>query len=94
MVMQNRHDGTGSSDWWNDLPPAVRMRISAPPELTSRRNDPSVDLTTGNENRSHTPGLLRDLSRLAFLFLVVALANLVFLLIALSFLSGSGALSG
>jgi hypothetical protein len=84
MVMRNRHDGKNTPEWWDDLPPAVRKRISPAPsdesEGSSRDNcrDPVP----------HRSRILRDLARLAVLFLIVALANLLFLLIALSFLAG------
>ena len=84
MVMRNRYDGTNTPDWWDDLPPAVRKRISpAPQEAESRGEAAHV-----SEPVAHRPGILRDLTRLAVLFLIVALANLLFLVIALSFLIG------
>lgn len=82
MVTRNQHDPS-SSGWWDDLPPAVKRRVQRP----------GSDLLPHPANTSDEPGQYRprvvyDLSRLAMLFFAVALANLLFLLIALSFLSG------
>jgi hypothetical protein len=84
MVMRNRHDGTNTPEWWDDLPPAVRKRITPAPRTTK---DPSPDLR--RQRVAHRSGILRDLARLLVLFLIVALAFLLFLLIALSFLVGA-----
>ena len=48
----------------------------------------NLTTNTRREPIAHRSGILRDLARLAVLFLIVALANLLFLLIALSFLAG------
>jgi hypothetical protein len=84
MVMQNRHDGAQSHDWWDDLPPAVRKRFSCrplpePPQVPST---PRIE----QEAARPRPGIMRDLGRVAGLFLVVAIANLLFLLLALIFI--------
>lgn len=86
MVMRNRHDGTNTPDWWDDLPPAVRNRISPVSYPADDRRCSSEGMRPPFAPRS---GILRDLTRLVILFLVVALAFLLFLLIALSFLAGS-----
>jgi hypothetical protein len=85
MVMRNRHDGTDTPGWWDDLPPAVRRRFSNRVPLPDS-SEPL--LFAGREPVPTRPSVFRDLSRLAVLFLVVAVANLLFLLIALSFLAG------
>jgi hypothetical protein len=85
MVMRNRHDGTNTPEWWDDLPPAVRKRITPAPRTVQSR-DPSPD--PRRQPVSHRSGVLRDLTRLLVLFLIVALAFLLFMLIALSFLVG------
>jgi hypothetical protein len=82
MVMRNRHDGASSSGWWDDLPPAVRRRIAHPPHSL----DEEPETIASREPSAGRPSILRDLSRLAVLFLLVAIANLLFILIALSFL--------
>ena len=73
MVMRNRHDG-GASGWWDDLPPAIKARFAGPPPATADRPRPTA------------PEWLRELSRVGLLFLAVAVANVLFLLVALSFL--------
>jgi hypothetical protein len=83
MVMRNRHDGTNTPEWWDDLPPAVRKRISP---MARPEEDPGAELARGPV--ASRAGILRDLTRLAALFVIVAVANLLFLLIALSFLAG------
>jgi hypothetical protein len=83
MVMPNRNDGANSPRWWADLPAPVRDRI-APPDATPHAGT--------EDDAPYRPRLLADLSRLAFLFLAVALANILFLLVALSYLSGRGPL--
>lgn len=82
MVTRNQHDGGSSSGWWDDLPAAVKARVQrpapAPEQPTARATEPAP----------YRPTVVYDLTRLAALFLAVALANLLFLLVALSFLSG------
>ncbi|MFO0797287.1 MAG: hypothetical protein U0804_07400 [Gemmataceae bacterium] len=74
MVMRNRHDG-GAPGWWDDLPPAIKARFAERPLVPA-------------EARSQPSALewVRELSRVALLFLAVAVANVLFLLVALSFL--------
>ncbi len=85
--MQNRHDGANSPNWWDDLPPSVKRRVSRPqPEAESSAHP--------DDSFPYQPAVVSDLSRLAILFLVVAVANILFLLIALSFLFGRGPLAG
>ena len=78
MVMRNRHDGGGPSGWWDDLPPRVRARFAGPPPL-DYDHAPARPRPTSLE-------WVRELSRVALLFLAVAVANVLFLLVALSFL--------
>ena len=84
MVMRNRSDGSGPPHWWDDLPPQARDRFSPPlapeAEPADRAAEPPPPLDRGE--------LLRDLSRLAVLFALVALGNILFLLVALSFVNG------
>lgn len=76
MVMRNRSDG-GNTGWWDDLPPRVKARFAGPPTVVA---EPAP---------APTPTRLdwvRELSRVALLFLAVAVANVLFLLVALSFI--------
>lgn len=75
MVMRNRHEGGGTSGWWDDLPPAVKARFSQPALAPAADRRPPTALEW-----------VRELSRVALLFLAVAVANVLFLLVALSFL--------
>lgn len=79
MVMRNRHDG-GNTGWWDDLPPRVKARFAGPPPR------PDADPPAAPASRLEW---VRELSRVALLFLAVAVANVLFLLVALSFI-GSG----
>lgn len=79
MVMRNRNDGADARRWWDDLPPRVRQRVGLPPPEAEAAAEPPT-VSRGE--------LLRDLSAVAVLFAVVAVANLLFLLVALSFVAG------
>ena len=84
MVTSNRNGGSDTPHWWDDLPPAVRRRVSRPePEPRPGAADPAG-------GPSYRPPVVRDLTRLGVVFLLVALCNLLFLLLALSFLSNRG----
>jgi hypothetical protein len=88
MVMPNQHDGASSPGWWEDLPPQVKQRVS-PPVPTSAIEPPARrEEFAEHDPAPYRPAVITDLSRLAILFLVVALANVLFLLVALSFLAG------
>ena len=89
MVMPNQHDGASSPGWWDDLPPQVKQRVS-PPVPTSAIEPPPARREEFPEHdpAPYRPAVISDLSRLAILFLVVALANVLFLLVALPFLAG------
>jgi len=96
MAMRNRRDETNTPDWWDDLPPAIRQRITNPfrAERTIRNDEPrDTPPSTARGPHLHRPRLLRDLSQLAILFLVIAVASLLYLLIALSFLTGGPAIA-
>ena len=78
------NDGASPGGWWDDLPPAVKRRVTPrPPEVEARR-DPPAEVPPP----AYRPAVFADLTRLAGLILVVALANLLFLILALSFLAG------
>jgi hypothetical protein len=97
MDMRNRHDGANAPQWWDDLPPEVKKRCANSPH---RWNQDDSD--TGCEPQEEwfedaSPPrvrITRDLSWLTLIFVVVAFANLVFLLIAMSFLHGRGLFGG
>jgi hypothetical protein len=84
MVMRNRHDGTNTPEWWDDLPPAVKQRIS-PARRTFDDEPASPAPHASMEAVARRLGHLRYLTLLAMMFLAVALATLLFILIALSY---------
>lgn len=90
MVMRNRHDGANAPQWWDDLPPEVKKRCANSPHL---RNRDSSNGTGETEEDWLTPPQVKvsgDFSRLSLIFLAIVFANLVLLLIAVSFLHGRG----
>jgi hypothetical protein len=84
MVMRNRHDGGGTPQWWDDLPPRVRSRFSNPPAPDEPAERTAADPRPTPTRRE----IAGDLSRLVLLFAAIAIANLLFLLVAVSFLTG------
>ncbi len=90
MVTRNRHNEPNSDGWWDDLPPSVKKRVPRPEPSPL----PSLDSRAAEYQEPHSPPrqstVASDLSRLAVLFFAVAIGNILFLLIALSFLSGNG----
>ena len=79
MVTSNRSGGGGAPHWWDDLPPQMRDRFTYPlAEPEEPRPDEAPAPVSGGE-------LLGDLSRLAVLFVLIALGNILFLLAALYF---------
>lgn len=80
MVMRNRHDnGGGPPGWWDDLPQQIKARFAGPPAAAPEPPPAPQPRPTSLE-------WVRELSRVALLFLAVAVANVLFLLVALSFL--------
>lgn len=91
MVMRNRHDdGANAPGWWDDLPPNVRKRCSSSPH---REGADDSDPFSGQTDGSSRTGVAWDLSWLALVFVIIALANILFLLAALTFLHGRGLFS-
>lgn len=88
MVMRNRHDGAGSPGWWDDLPPRVRARFGTRPADSPDPDDPPAAPRQSSASGRSALEWVHELSRLALLFLAVAVANLVVLLLALAFLDG------
>jgi hypothetical protein len=76
MVARNRYEGGNPPGGRDDLPPRLRDRLRS--RLTPA--DTAVGHRTG---RPVSPGWLRGVGRLALLFLCVAVANVLVLLLAL-----------
>ncbi len=91
MVMRNRHDGADTPNWWDDLPPGLRKRFASVPHRDTAARD-ELRHSAERDPVPYRPGVIGDLSRLAALFFLIAVANLLFLLIALTFLFGAGPL--
>jgi hypothetical protein len=83
MVMPNRSEG-GASGWWDDLPPRVKARFAGPPPAPAAPEPPTA--TVAARPGPTALDWVRELSRFALLFLAVAVANVLFLLVALSFI--------
>jgi hypothetical protein len=86
MVMRNRGDGSDAPHWWDDLPPKVRERFTRPlapvhdEQPVARTEEPPPPVSGGE--------LVGELSRLAVVFALVALGNILFLFAALYFVYG------
>ena len=90
MVMRNRHDGAGASRWWDDPPPGVKARFDPHPAADHDTREylrPALDPVEPPPCLPATHWL-RELGRLALVFVAVAVANVFVLLVALSFLAG------
>jgi hypothetical protein len=90
MVMRNRHDGANAPQWWDDLPPEIKKRCANAAHL----RDQDFELPDRQQHSSGNPlfspvRIARDLSWLALIFVIIALADLLFLILALSFLHGN-----
>ncbi|HEX4613628.1 MAG TPA: hypothetical protein VH092_35930 [Urbifossiella sp.] len=83
--MRNRHDSGSPSGWWDDLPPRVKARFAGPPPAAVDPEPPAPPAAP-TPARPSSLEWVRELSRVALLFLAVAVANVLFLLVALSFL--------
>jgi hypothetical protein len=85
MVMRNRYEGSGSPQWWDDLPPRVRQRFT----YSRRESEWPVRVATppspAPEPIPERHQVLWDLTRFAALFLLASVAILFYLLIALSY---------
>lgn len=85
MVMRNRNEGSNTPHWWDDLPPRVRGRFS---QQLSHQEEPAADRVAEPDPPVSRGELLGDLSRLAGMFFLIALGNILFLLVAMLFLNG------
>jgi hypothetical protein len=83
MVMPNRYDN--SSGGGDDLPPRIRerMRPGFAADLIAERR---AAVAVAPPARPTGPDWLRELARFGLLFLGIAVANVLFLLLALCYL--------
>ncbi|CAN0357413.1 unnamed protein product [Phaeothamnion confervicola] len=89
MVTRNRSEGSGSPQWWDDLPAQMRTRFSQPLVREPEPARPEGDERAGGAPPSLDRGeLISNLSLLAGLFAAVAVGSIVFLLAAIYFVCG------
>jgi hypothetical protein len=84
MVMRNRSDGNDTPHWWDDLPPKVRKRVAQPVAPLARVESPEEELPDPLSRAA----LVRDLSGLAALITLVAVGIMLYLLVAVTFVTG------
>jgi hypothetical protein len=87
MVMRNRHEGSGTPHWWDDLPPHVRGRFSLPPLPAAGEAEPPPRMRAEPRPFSGAD-LIIDLSRFAVICLLFSVIILLYLLVALSYVNG------
>ncbi len=89
MVMRNRHSGAEPSGWWDDLPPQVRERFGVRPVATPPAPTRPLPGPHNQQLLDARPplALLREMTLLSLLLLGIAVANILFLLLALSYLN-------
>lgn len=83
MVRDQRED----PDWWSSLPPPIRHRFAAP--TLPEKDAPLPAVPSANVPEPARLTWLRDSTLLAAVFLVVAVANMAFLLLMLAFVDGT-----
>jgi hypothetical protein len=83
MVMRNRDGGSEAPHWWDDLPPKVRKRFSLPPVYVEEEPEPRDAPPAVSRGE-----LVSDLSGLAALFVLVSFAILMYLLVAVAYVTG------
>jgi hypothetical protein len=79
--MRNRHEGGGTPQWWDDLPPQVRNRFKQPVAQQEEQAAPPDSPLFSRLN------LLVDLSKLAAVLFLVSVGILLYLLVAMSYVS-------
>jgi hypothetical protein len=85
MVMRNRYDGAGAPGGRDDLPPRVRERLR-PQFTTDLPGERHQAVSVAPSARPAGPGWVSELARFGLIFLGVAVANVLFLLLALCYL--------
>lgn len=86
MVMRNRNNGGSAPHWWDDLPPKVRDRFTRPlatPEPSGA--EPEADEPPRPLGRHE---LVTGLSALAALFTIFTFGIMLYLLVAVRFVTG------
>jgi hypothetical protein len=89
MVMRNRYDGAGSPGGPDDLPLRLRERLR--PRFTAdlvAERQPATAVVP--QLRPAGPNVVRELARFCLIFVGIAVANVLFLLLALCYLHPLG----
>ncbi len=79
MVMRNSQGGTGSTEWWDNLPPRLRERFS-------NCDLPSLPLPAAEQEHETDYRWLWELGRALLIVSFVVAANLTVIFWALAFL--------
>ncbi len=86
MVMRNRHEGSDTPHWWDDLPPHVRGRFSHV-VLDDDLDDDFPPVRSAPQPLSRADFLI-DVSRFVILFLLISIILVLYLLTALAYVHG------
>jgi hypothetical protein len=84
MVMRNRYDGASSPGGRDDLPPRVRDRLR--PQFVAERVAERRVVTAAPQVRPVGPNWFAEAARFGLIVLGIAVANVLFLLLALCYL--------
>lgn len=88
MVTSNRSNESGSPHWWDDLPPHMRARFEQP---LVHEAEPAAEAEAWTAEPLPPPSrgeLVGDLSRLAAAFVLATLGILLYLLVAVTYVTG------
>jgi hypothetical protein len=86
VVMRNRNDGSDAAEWWNELPPRIRNRVAEPFAPPGRGGHPDPERPDG-PGAGKFPSELSTLA-LAAMFALVGLGLMLYLLLAVTFVTG------
>jgi hypothetical protein len=93
MVMRNRHEGSGTPHWWDDLPPHMRDRFTQPLVKDENGNEGAREArreqaAAPEPQPAFSRGeVLIDLSRFALVFIFISSVILLYMLVALSYVA-------
>ena len=98
MVMRNRHNPTGSMEWWEDLPPRIRMRITAsctsptyPADDILQQPETNRPCPAHSTDRGRWRQTWNELALLLLAFVTIVIVNLAILVVAIAYVaSGPG----
>jgi hypothetical protein len=89
MVMHNRNEGSDAPHWWDDLPPKVRDRFRQPIAHDEEAGAAAPAVRPADPAPLPSRGeLVGDLSRLAAVFVLIAVAILFYMIVAVTYVNG------